>query len=561
MSVRSLSRLLLGYVLLLVVACIAMHAHASLREVPANEQRTVVSRWANGQLMERKVTGPGANAPIMAVRAGDTVVHEVAVGEGPLSLDPRTFSYTLVAGRDGLVAELRGKTAWLTVDDLLSAQAYDHAVSFLDPSLGFGTHRATVISALAEQLGVTVREVEREAAVRRIRFERHVVNEIPSPRITAESLDRDRDAVMVAVHDAAAYLARGVDADGRFRYLVDATKDQSLGGYSWPRHGGATYFLAQAAALFDDPTFRYACLRTAARLRDDMMKGCGANQCIADGDDANVGSAALALIAFTEIVRTGADGSYRRPAVELARFLRSQQRPDGELMHEFDLATGKPIDVQYMYFTGEAALALSRAHRITGDPEDLRAASRALARLSGGGWSFFGSRYYFNEEHWTCQAVADLWERAPDPDALAFCLRWHEYQQRLQHEDGDSPFDAEGSFGFGPFVTPRVTPASSRGEAAGAALEVLKKDASAGAGNAADHARTVALLDHELRSAIAFVARAQLRPGPRHLFAHPEEVRGAFPGSAIDLQLRIDYAQHAGSMMIRWLELTAPARP
>jgi hypothetical protein len=561
MSVRALSRLLFAYVLVLLVACAGMHAYASLRDLPQSEQRIVVSRWSRGQLVERTVTNAGEKPPSKPEGDGTTVVHEIAVGEGPLSLDPRTFSYTLVAGRDGLVAELGGKTAWLTVDDLLSAQAYDHAVSFLDPSLGFGTHRATVISALATQLGATVAEVENGARVRRVRFERHVVNEVPAPRITADSLDRDRDAVMVAVHDAAAYLARGVDADGRFRYLVDAIHDQSLGGYSWPRHGGATYFLAQAAALFDDATFRYACLRSAARLRDDLMKSCGANRCIADGDDANVGSAALALIAFTEIVRTGADASYRRPAIELARFLRSQQRPDGELMHEFDLATGKPVDVQYMYFTGEAALALARVHRITGDPEDLHAASRALSRLSGRGWSFFGSRYYFNEEHWTCQAVADLWERAPDPEALAFCLRWHEYQQRLQHDEGDSPFDAEGSFGFGPFVTPRVTPASSRGEAAGAALEVMKKDASAGGGGADQHATTVARLDDELRRALAFVARAQLRPGPRHLFAHPDEVRGAFPGSAIDLQLRIDYVQHAGSMMIRWLELTAPARP
>ena len=561
MSVRDLSRLLLAYALVLVAACVVMHAHASLRVLPPSEQRIIVSRWSRGQLVERTVTNAGEKPPVKPEGDGTTVVHEVTVGEGPLSLDPRTFSYTLVAGRDGLVADLHGKTAWLTVDDLLAAQAYDHAVSFLDPSLGFGTHRATVISALASQLGATVGEVENEARVRRVRFERHVVNEPPPPRISADALDRE--AVKAAVHDAAAYLARGVDEQGRFRYLVDAIHDQSLGGYSWPRHGGATYFLAQAAALFDDATFRYACLRSAARLRDDMMKDCGANKCIADGDDANVGSAALALIAFTEIVRTGADESYRRPAVQLARFLRAQQRPDGELMHEFDLATGKPVDVQYMYFTGEASLALARAHRITGDPEDLRAASRALSRLSGQGWSFFGSRYYFNEEHWTCQAVADLWERAPDPDALAFCLRWHEYQQRLQHEDGDSPFDAEGSFGFGPFVTPRVTPASSRGEAAAAALEVMTRDPSAGGGGgggAERHARTAALLDDELRRAVAFVARAQLRPGPRHLFAHPDEVRGAFPGSAIDLQLRIDYVQHAGSMMIRWLELTAPPR-
>jgi hypothetical protein len=42
-----------------------------------------------------------------------------------------------------------------------------------------------------------------------------------------------------------------------------------------------------------------------------------------------------------------------------------------------------------------------------------------------------------------------------------------------------------------------------------------------------------------------------------HLFADPVAVRGAVPGSPVDWQLRIDYAQHAGSMMVRWLELDA----
>ena len=66
---------------------------------------------------------------------------------------------------------------------------------------------------------------------------------------------------------------------------------------------------------------RFACLRAAARLRDDMMKDCGAHKCIADDDEADVGSSALALIAFSEIVRTGADASYRRPVVALTSFL------------------------------------------------------------------------------------------------------------------------------------------------------------------------------------------------------------------------------------------------
>lgn len=560
MSFRALARLLLAYALLLLVACLGMRAHAALDDVTPAERRVVVSRWAEGKRIERTVTKPGQTPAWAAPFEGhSTQVHETVTAEGPLSLMPWRFVLALVPGRDGIMAKLDDKVAFATVDDLISAQAYDHASSFLDPSLGMGTHRAVVLHLLARDLGVTPADVEARAHVRRVRFERTVVGQAPEARITGERLDPA--LVKTAVHEAASYLARSVDSDGRYRYLVDATTNQTLGGYNWPRHAGATYFLAQAAALTDDATLRFACLRAAAYLRDVMMKSCGENRCIAEDAEADVGSSALALIAFAEIVRTGADASYRRSVAELARFLRAQQRPDGELMHLFDRTSGKPVDVQFLYYTGEAALALARAHRVTGDRDDLRAASRALGRLSGQGWKFFGSRYYFSEEHWTCQAMNDLWERAPDPEALAFCLRWDEYQRKLQHTDFDSPFDADGSFGFGPLVTPRVTPASSRGEAAAATLEVMARDAAAGTTSADEQARAVALLDRELRRAIAFVMRAQLRYGSSHLLACPEDVRGAMPGSAVDLQLRIDYAQHAGSMMVRWLAMQSSAPP
>jgi hypothetical protein len=399
MSLRALAQLLLAYALVLTVACLAMHEHASLRELPLAERRIVVSQWSKGELVSRSATSPGEPPPATSTAgAPTTTVHETITAEGPLSLDARTFPFALVAGRDGLSAHLDGKTAFVTVDDLLASQAYDHASTFLDPSLGLGTHRATVLALLSTRLAAPVADVEARAHVRRLRFERSLPGDTTtpaSPRITGATLDRA--TLEASVHDAARYLARAVDDGGRYRYLVDATKDVALGGYSWPRHAGTTYFLAQSAALFDDAEVRFACLRAAARLRDDMMQSCGSQRCIADGPDADVGSAALALVAFTEIVRTGADPSYRRAAIDLALFLRSQQRPDGELMHEFDREKGQPVDVQRLYFTGEAALALSRVHRITNDPHDLDAASRALSRLSGRGWSFFGSRDYFSE--------------------------------------------------------------------------------------------------------------------------------------------------------------------
>jgi hypothetical protein len=60
-----------------------------------------------------------------------------------------------------------------------------------------------------------------------------------------------------------------------------------------------------------------------------------------------------------------------------------------------------------------------------------------------------------------------------------------------------------------------------------------------------------ARLASQMRRSLALMLRVQLRPGPTHLFADPAAVYGAFPGSAVDWELRNDYAQHAGSALIR----------
>ena len=504
MSLRALNRLLIAYVGALLVLSFVVQSRASL----------------------------GAIEP-------KTVDDETAVQDAPLSLDPRVLPWSLVSGRDGVRADLDGRTAWLTTTELVRARAYDSQTTLFDPTLGIGAHTATVLHLLAQKLGTTPADVQARATARRVRFE-------PVTRPTEPTLDRAH--VEEAVHEAARHLARGVDGRGRFRYLVDVVTGQSVGGYNWPRHAAATYFLAQSAAYFpDDTSLSSACLRAAARLRDEQILDCGSERCIGEDNEVDLGSSALAVLAFTEIVKTGLDPSYLRSVRELASFIRSQQRPDGELMHLYDRKKKERIDRQFLYTTGEASLALSRAHRVTNDPRDLGAASRALAYVAGAGWQFFGSRYLFAEEHWTCQAAEDQWDRAPNRDALDFCARWHAFNRSLQVGAGESPFGhaAEGAFAFGPFLTPRTTPAASRGEAAAAAFAVLRGED----------------LSVELRDALTFVLRAQLRPdvpGSRHLSAQPsvnEATRGAILGSAVDPQIRIDYAQHAGSLMLRWLAL------
>lgn len=385
--------------------------------------------------------------------------------------------------------------------------------------------------------------------LRRIRTRRDFPGRTAAPAVTADTMTPD-DARAGALA-AARHLACGVDADGRFRYRIDAPTNRTLSGYDWARHAGATYFLAQAAALSHDPWLAAATLRAAAYLRDRATSDCGPDPCVGAGAVVDIGATALAVVAFTEIVRAGLDPAYAEAIPRLASFLRAQQRPDGEFMHRFDRARGRPVDVQLLYYSGEAALALSRAHGLLGNPRDLDAARRAVAHLVGPAWSFFGSRYYFTEEHWTCQAMDDLWDRAPDRRALELCLRWLAHERRLTLRAQDAPFDADGAHGLASVPTPFLTPAASRCEAAAATLDAAQK--------ALLPQSELEPLRAQLRRSLALLLRRQLGRGTAHLMVDPAAVEGAIPATEVDWDLRIDFAQHAGSALVRWLSASVGA--
>jgi hypothetical protein len=545
MRLQTLGRLLLGYCVLLFAACFLLHRAVSLH--PTEHREVIASIWQGGALTQRValISQDAHDAQIdraLSQGAGELVL-ETVVQEGALLRVPKlAFAMALVPARDGLRATLDGKTVYVTPDDLLSHRVYDRGLMIASISLALGSDVAKIVSLLSERLATTAEDVMTRATLRRIRVERTPDRH---PRVTGETLSADH--VRAGMLDAARYLARNMTRDGHFRYRVDPVTDRSLPGYNWPRHAGATFFLGQAAHATHDPQLSQAALWGAALLRGQAMGSCGGVPCVGDELVVSLGSSALALIAFTEMVRSHLDESYRTHVVGLSQFLRGQQRPDGTFMHYYDRRTAHPIDRQSLYYSSEATLALARAYPITQDPADLDAAVRGLRHLVGPAWSFFGNRYYFGEEHWTCQAMAALWPYAPVPQALDFCLRWLTYNRALQQRAGDSFFDSDGAIGVGPVVTPRLTPVASRCEAAVATLDIAR--------HAGVAPKELDALDAQLRRSLALLLRQQFRPGPRHLFKNPSAVLGAMPGSEVDWDLRIDYTQHAGSAMVRWLEV------
>jgi hypothetical protein len=538
---RGLARLLLAYVAFAFVLALSVHHAASLRSVDGEH---IVSGWRKGELVVREIGRAVAAIPDV------TIVDEHVVGEAPFiaSSEP-IFALSIVPGVDGVAATYNGVTAYLTPDELLARQAYDKGINIPGLALALGIDVPLVEALLAERIGTTVAELRTYGRFRRIRTERIAPTVSPGSEQTTPE-DVTPENLRRAALAAARFLARGVHPDGKFRYTVEAPTDRTLPGYDWPRHAGATYLLAQAAEISPEPLLRDAALRAAGFLRDKAMLDCGGLKCIGGDGTVDIGASALAVVAMAQIVRAGLDPSYRSQVTELTTFLKKQQRPDGEFMHFFDRKAGRPVDMQVLYYSGEATLALARAYALSGDPSDLDAAKRGLAHLVGPAWSFFGDRYYFGEEHWTCQAMSDLWGAAPDPKALDFCERWRAYDAKMMYAPGDTPLDVDGAFGVGPLVTARLTPVGSRTEAGVATLDAMIKAN-------VDPAKRDALAS-QLRRSFALLMRQQLRPGRSYLFANPDAVHGAMPGSQVDWQLRIDYDQHAGSAMIRAASLWGP---
>ncbi|HEY4106797.1 MAG TPA: hypothetical protein VGM44_23010 [Polyangiaceae bacterium] len=544
MTPRELARVLLGYVLGLALIAIVLSAVLGLNRKHAPTGTKIVSVWQGGVRVARAVVSGDATHTLEAEagRGGTRVVSEIVDSAPMLSFNRLIFAACVAPVKDGVMASYAGQTAYATPDDLLKAEAYEANLQLGPTALVLGIDADKVLGLLAKELRTTPDELFQHGKFRRFALK---TEKRPFPREVTPS-NVKLDDVRYAVLSSARYLARNQKRDGSFRYEVDATTGADSNDYNFPRHAGATYFLARAGNQLRDAHLFHAGRQAGAYMKDRTTLHCGAHACVGQGDEVDVGASALGLLAYVELLNGGA-GEFRDAALDIAAFLRSQQLANGDFMHFYSVKEQHPINVQVEYYTGEAAFALARVARISGDARDLEAAKRALSFLVGRSPLFIGAHYFWGAEHWTCQVMEDLWQRAPDETALRFCLDWQAANRNLQLSSPPEPPEYDGGLSRGPFVSPRLTPLASRLEAAVATLSVAR-----GAG--VDQ-KELALLEDEIRRGFAFLLRYQFSPGPTYLMPDPRGVSGGVPGSPVDLHVRIDYPQHAGDAWLRWLEL------
>jgi hypothetical protein len=513
----------------------------------------VASAWVSGALQERK---SGETAQVaegrLATRFAAIVVDEVTE-LGPV-LPGALGAFCFAPGVDGVRAVRGAESVYLTPDDFVRERIYESAYH-VGIGLTFGADLSR-IRALARSrlLPVSSEGSESEVRLTRARFRRVQRGPLAAePPFTASNLRE-------AAYKAAQYLARSTTREGRFRYLVRAQSGTTLPGYNWPRHAGALLFMAEAAAMVREPELVAAIDRAATFLVQYALVSCGNHPCVADEPVAELGASALALLALHQVASIGSVHGKPEPVAiatntqelraGLAAFLRAQQRADGEFMHQFDRDAGRAIDVQLPYYTGEASLALARFAEESHSLADLQAAHRGAERI-GGAWNFPLSDFWLPEEHWTCQ-VATVLLRAGKPSQAASrqCTRWLEMQQGMQwsipRDASRSVTELTGSYGVTPLFAPRLTPVASRTEASVAALAALDTLPMQANGFR---------LRETIERGLALLMRSQLGYGQAHWLSDPFAVFGAIPASPVDYDLRIDYAQHAGSALLAYATL------
>jgi hypothetical protein len=471
------------------------------------------------------------------------------VAEGPiLSWPTLAASASFVTTLDGAALRLKDRTVRLYPDDLLRRKLYS---AFL-PLPGGQMKAGLDVPAVVESLWLSAHLAdesweEQKPALRRFRTADFVERPGALPEVllagrVINPLPRTVDDLRNVALGGVRWLAQAIQPNGKFQYDYDPTTDGPFDpGYSLPRHSGAAYFLSFAYRKTGDAAARDTARSALDYVVEREMRPCGKapGRCVGMGGMVDAGSAALTVVAMAEYERGTQEGRFLEPMKQVLEFLRWLQEPNGDFVHLYDTGRDVRVPERLLYYSGEATLALIEAYRVLKDPALLDPIRAALDFLTKENWSFFGSAYFFGEEHWTCIAANEAFPEVQDDAYLEFCERFAGFLRQLQTEEGEPPFGFEGAYVVTPFLAPRTTPVAGRTEATVATYKL---------GEAMGRPNLVVL--EQVRRSLTFLARMRYTPDSSPFFLHPERAAGGMPGGFDDPVIRIDYVQHAGNALL-----------
>ncbi len=210
-----------------------------------------------------------------------------------------------------------------------------------------------------------------------------------------------------AIAEAAAWLERGLDGDGRYVYGYTRDTDVESPAYNLVRHAGAVYSLYRVASQGEGDTVGAADAGLAFML--DRLEPAGGGTAFAEpGQRVELGANGLFLVALAERRAATGDPAYDGVMRDVAAFIVGQREPDGALLALWDPRTGLPVPGTYGIFaTGEAFWGLVRLHQIFPD-EGWDDAARPTARYLATERDRREGQVTMYPDHWAAYGMADL---------------------------------------------------------------------------------------------------------------------------------------------------------
>lgn len=397
------------------------------------------------------------------------------------------------------------------------------------------------------------------------RYVRHARPNLPPP---AWTVDR-------GIEEAADYVVRATDGNGRYVYLMAQDGGVASSEYNIVRHAGAIYALAeyqtQGATAEARARAAAATSRAAAQMLDprytrpvgqepDMLavwsdpKEEGGNRW-----SAKLGGSGLGLVGLMSRVRADDAGASDLESIQkIARFVVFMQKPDGNFNAKYSDEEGRVTGAS-LYYPGEAVLGLTMLHEQDHDPAWLKAGFAGIAARG----SSIRATDKPPADHWLMIAIDRILPfvaQAPSPAKTReelFATSIHIGRSMLDEQTRTASRSPELDGCYTP--DGRTTPSATRLEGLLALEHMLGEEPS-----------QAAFRDEVRRSIVrgmTFLRRAQITDGPR---------RGGFPPTVKEDDgtpapanedeehasrrrgdVRIDYVQHAMSAMMHYRQMCA----
>jgi hypothetical protein len=364
-----------------------------------------------------------------------------------------------------------------------------------------------------------------------------------------------------AIDEAATYMASACGSDGKFAYLRHLDpKAEPRDDYNVLRHAGAIWALAQYHQRFGGEPIREAIARAWRYLRAHHIAPLPSGDRLAVWEQdlaedrpaqAKLGGSGLGLVAASATETVSGGSVPKSVGRGLAEFILLMTKPGGSTFSKFGVKDGPSDKWSSLYYPGEAALGLSRWHRIDGDRRWLAASAAILTHLAHAR----RDQRDVPADHWALIGTADLLPQVDnDGHGIDGGVLIHHARQLVRAivDEQRSAGHAASAIAHGSFDPDgRTTPAATRIEGLTAILPLLTRHDPE---LARDARQTV---EH----AVAFLLRARVAAGPwRGAITRAIAPRKSEPPDSdfnhVAGEIRIDYVQHTLSAWIGHWELT-----